>query len=75
MATSSIKILKMANHGEAASSYSNVKNGLIFSTIASAKGSVRRIRFAPGKGNTKILILYSNRLDVRDALEVRGWLK
>lgn len=28
MVTSSIKILKMANHGEAASGYSNVKNGL-----------------------------------------------
>lgn len=40
------------------------------STLASAKGSVKKIRFAPGKGNTKILILYSNRLDVRDALEV-----
>lgn len=50
-----------------------------FRTITSAKGSVKKIRFAPGKGNTKILILYNNRVDVRDALEVgvatvREWL-
>ena len=29
MVMSSIKILKMANHGEAVSGYSNVKNGLV----------------------------------------------
>ncbi|XP_065883318.1 WD repeat-containing protein 11-like isoform X2 [Dysidea avara] len=48
--------------------YQDTKNGQS-RTIASAKGSVKKIRFAPGKGNTKILILYNNRVDVRDALE------
>lgn len=43
---------------------------VLIRTIASTKGSVKKIRFAPGKGNTKILILYNNRVDVRDALEV-----
>ena len=36
-------------------------------TIETPKAPVKKIRFAPGKGNTKIFVLYNSRLDIREA--------
>lgn len=38
----------------------------IFRTIETPKAPVKKIRFAPGKGNTKIFVLYSSRFDIRE---------
>ena len=35
-------------------------------TIETPKAPVKKIRFAPGKGNTKIFVLYSSRFDIRE---------
>ena len=32
--------------------------------------AVRKLRFAPGKGNMKLFILYNSRLDIRDTSTV-----
>ena len=39
-------------------------------THPTIKGVIRKVRFAPGKGNLKFLVLYNNRLEIRNALEV-----
>ena len=39
-------------------------------THPTSKGVIRKVRFAPGKGNLKFLVLYNNRLEIRNALEV-----
>ena len=39
-------------------------------TLETPRGALKKLRFAPGKGNTKMLVLYGTRLDVRDALGV-----
>ncbi len=50
-------------------------------TIENPRMVVRKIRFAPGKGNSKILVLYTTRLEIRDTTSVRvpiihdGWIK
>ena len=39
------------------------------------KAVIRKVKFGPGKGNRRSLILYSNRLDIRDIFEVIEKLK
>ena len=54
------KICRLMNvHGEYPSMF-------IFRTIETPKAPVKKIRFAPGKGNTKIFVLYSSRFDIRE---------
>ncbi len=31
---------------------------------------MKKLRFAPGKGNSKLIVLYNSRLDIRDAISV-----
>ena len=35
-------------------------------TLDASKAAARKIRFAPGKGNSKLFVLYNTRLDIRD---------
>jgi hypothetical protein len=35
-------------------------------SLETHRGAIRKLRFAPGKGNYKLLILYHNRLETRD---------
>ena len=39
-------------------------------THSTSRGVIKKVRFAPGKGNLKFLVLYNNRLEIRNALEV-----
>lgn len=36
-------------------------------TVETPRAAVKKLRFAPGKGNTKLIVLYNSRLDIRDA--------
>lgn len=38
--------------------------------IETPRAPVKKIRFAPGKGNSKLLVLYTSRLDIRDFMTV-----
>lgn len=40
-----------------------------FRAIETPKAPVKKIRFAPGKGNTKIFVLYTSRFDIREINE------
>lgn len=40
-------------------------------TVSTMRGTIKRIRFAPGKGNMKILILYDDGSDIWDVKELR----
>ena len=42
---------------------------LFVRTIETPKAPVKKIRFAPGKGNTKIFVLYTTRFDIREVGE------
>lgn len=46
--------------------YGEYPSMFIFRTIETPKAPVKKIRFAPGKGNTKIFVLYSSRFDIRE---------
>lgn len=38
--------------------------------LETPRGTIKKLRFAPGKGNSKLFVLYSNRLDIRDTQSV-----
>jgi len=40
-------------------------------TISTMRGPIKKIRFAPGRGNMKIMILFEDRVDVWDAKRLR----
>ena len=42
----------------------------LYRTIETTRAAMKKLRFAPGKGNTKMFVLYNNRIDVREAVEV-----
>ncbi len=44
----------------------------IYRTVETPRAAVKKLRFAPGKGNTKLMVLYNSRLDIRDASSVSG---
>lgn len=41
-------------------------------TIETPRAVVKKLRFAPGKGNSKLFVLYNSRLDIRDTQQVSG---
>ena len=41
-------------------------------TIETPRAVVKKLRFAPGKGNSKLFVLYNTQLDIRDTLSVSG---
>lgn len=43
---------------------------LIFRGIPTHRGWVKKIRFAPGKGNQKLLVMYTDGAEVWDTKEV-----
>jgi hypothetical protein len=43
--------------------------------IHTGRGWIKKMRFAPGKGNLKLLILYSDGIDVVDLKKVHIFLK
>jgi len=43
-------------------------------TLEHPRMGVRKIRFAPGKGNSKLLILFTTRLEIREMATVREQL-
>ena len=43
-------------------------------TSETPRAPVRKIRFAPGKGNTKLMVLYASRMDIKDASNVRVYV-
>ncbi len=43
---------------------------IIYRTVETPRAAVKKLRFAPGKGNTKLMVLYNSRLDIRDASSV-----
>ena len=43
---------------------------VLYRTVETARGAVKKLRFAPGKGNTKMFVLYNVRIDIRDAVGV-----
>ncbi|GLJ59617.1 hypothetical protein SUGI_1515940 [Cryptomeria japonica] len=40
-------------------------------TVSTMRGSIKKIRFAPGKGNMKIIILFEDGADIWDARRLR----
>ncbi len=42
----------------------------LYRTVETPRAAVKKLRFAPGKGNTKLMVLYNSRLDIRDASSV-----
>ncbi|GAB6023246.1 WD repeat-containing protein 11 [Chamberlinius hualienensis] len=40
-----------------------------FKSISTSRGWIKKVRFAPGKGNMKILILYNDGVDIWEVLE------
>lgn len=43
----------------------------VFRGIPTHRGWVKKIRFAPGKGNQKLLVMYTDGAEVWDTKEVR----
>lgn len=43
----------------------------VFRGIPTHRGWVKKIRFAPGKGNQKLLVMYTDGTEVWDTKEVR----
>ena len=41
----------------------------VYRTVETPKALVKKIRFAPGKGNSKMFVLYNSRFDIRDVGE------
>ena len=42
----------------------------VYRTVPTHRGWVRKLKYAPGRGNTKLLVLYNDGADVWDTKEV-----